>query len=299
MGDILNKIERPVRTGELTKKIWSHFGTGYTKLTQVRAATGFADLNTADMMIMGEWPSTGNELHGIEIKVSRSDWLNEVKNPHKNDSVKSYCDRWWLVIADENMVKPGELPEDWGMMAYQGAGRKLKVVKKAPKLEPVPKDNLFIASLLRHNDKEAIPIDVHNDVIRDITRQAAADEKIKGRALFEFVRTLTLGFGIVIKEGREYDYTKPNAPKVFSKWKAELSKTYLGSESAEGLAALMQKASKLDDVNSEVGILQRNLQELIVQGEKLPYNKDVERAIVWARWGLKSCQQITGHREDA
>lgn len=48
--------DRPVRTGELTKKIWTHFGAGYIKLTQIRAATGFMDENTADAMVFGDWP---------------------------------------------------------------------------------------------------------------------------------------------------------------------------------------------------------------------------------------------------
>lgn len=281
--------DRPVRTGELTTKIWNHFGPGYVKLTQVRAATGWADLNTADMMVMGEWPSTGNELHGFEIKVSRSDWLNEVKNPHKNDSVKGYCDRWWLVIADESMVKPGELPDDWGMMAFQGRGRKLKVVKKAPVLDAQPMDHCFVASLLRHNDKEMIPIDVHRDALRDEQRQAEADLKKKTRELFDFVRVLSGGFGIQIKEQREYDYTKPGRAKVFSRWKAAIKKTYLGELTAPEVAELLRKAALVDNINSEVAVMRRNLKSIIDKAEDSD-DVEVRHTAMWANYALKNCQ---------
>ncbi|MFI2837584.1 YopX family protein [Mycolicibacterium sp. PDY-3] len=240
------RIEHQVRTGELTEKIWNHFGVGYVKLTQVRAATGWADSNTADMMVMGEWPSTGNELHGFEVKVSRADWLNEVKNPHKNDSVKSYCDRWWLVIADESMVKGDELPDDWGMMVWQGRGRKLKVVKPAPKLEAAPMDHCFVASLLRHNDKQMIPVDVHNDKLKDAVRDAEALAKKKEASLHDFVSTITKELGIVVRPANEYDYT--DGKTKFKRWTGELRKSIHGRMDGLTLAVLLRRFSDLDFV---------------------------------------------------
>ncbi|NIL77158.1 hypothetical protein [Rhodococcus sp. B10] len=292
MSEYLTDESRPVRTGELTEKIWHRFGAGYTKLTQVRAATGHFDANTADMMVMGEWPSTGNELHGFEVKVSRADWLNEVKNPHKNDSVKSYCDRWWLVIADESMVRVGELPDDWGMMAFQGRNRKLKVVKKAPKLAPKPMDHCFVASLLRHNDKDAVPIDLHLDRIRDAYRDAEVELKTKHHALFEFVRTLSTGFGVRIKEHKEYDYSKPGRHKIFSRWIAEIKGTYLGEQRAEDLVELLQKADRIDSIQRDVEYLQGRLQQIIADAPQA--DQAVDRAVVWAEYALKHCDSFLG-----
>lgn len=238
------RTESQVRTGELTEKIWNHFGAGYIKLTQVRAATGWVDLNTADMMVMGEWPSTGNELHGFEVKVSRADWLNEVKNPRKNDSVKGYCDRWWLVISDESMVKEGELPDDWGMMVWQGRGRKLKVVKAAPKLDAAPMDHCFVASLLRHNDKAMIPVDIHNDKLRDAVREADALAKKKSASLHEFVSTITRELGIIVKPRSEYDYAASKTR--FKEWTGEIRHSIHGKMSAEKLGALLHRFADLD-----------------------------------------------------
>lgn len=289
-------MSAPVRTGELTEKIWNHFGVGYVKLTQVRAATGYADMNTADMMVMGEWPSTGNELHGFEVKVSRADWLNEVKNPHKNDSVKSYCDRWWLVIADESMVREGELPEDWGMMAFQGRGRKLKVVKQAPKLEPVPMDHCFVASLLRHNDKDMIPVDVHMDKLRDAARDAAALEKRKNAELLDFVRSIAKEFGVQIKEHREFDYSQPGRTKLYSHWKAEIKGTYMGEMKAEELASMLRKISAFDSIKSEVEIIERRLQEMVDKADTI---RNQDYVLPWAEWALKNCKTVLADGETA
>jgi len=35
---------------------------------------------------MDLWPSGGLEIHGHEVKVSRSDWLRELKEPEKRPS---------------------------------------------------------------------------------------------------------------------------------------------------------------------------------------------------------------------
>jgi hypothetical protein len=160
--------ERPLRTGELTDMVISKYGAlngasnlgKYIPLTQVASSTGGAN-NIADIMILGAWHSSGNLLEGFEVKVSRADWLNEVKNPQKCLPSKQYCHKWWLVIADASMVKEGELPDDWGMMAVDNGS--LKIIKKAPLLEPVPIAMDFLASLLRTDARETIPLDVHRD----------------------------------------------------------------------------------------------------------------------------------------
>lgn len=276
-----------MRTGELTEKVWHMFGAGYVKLTQVRAATGWADLNTADLMVMGEWPSTGNELHGFEIKISRSDWLNEVKNPRKNESVKSYCDRWWLVIADENMVKPGELPDDWGMMVWQGKGKRLKVVKKAPKLDAQPMDHCFVASLLRHNDKEMIPVDVHRDKLKDAHLAATALEKKRHEELYEFVRYIAKGFGIAIKERKYPEYGSPLNGKLFAKWYAQIKNGMTGDMDAEAFANRMVKAYHHDSLVKHVEWIKESLEKILAT-EDDPRNS----ARVWAEWALIDCKKF-------
>lgn len=195
-----------IRTGELTELVVKKYGGShgaenlakYIPLTQVAASTGGAN-NIADVLVLGAWKSSGNYLDGFEVKISRADWLNEVKHPEKCMAVKQYCDRWWLVIADASMVKEGELPDDWGMMAVEEGlmGEPvLKVVKKAPLLESKPMSHDFVASLLRTDARGSIPFDVHNDKMKDLQRKYDADYKEKYEALNEFVKYLAKDLGI-------------------------------------------------------------------------------------------------------
>lgn len=84
---------------------------------KVRNGAGFAATRTADAIAIDTWPSKGLEIHGFEVKCSRSDWLTELKCPEKSEPFRRFCDRWWLVAASRDIVKPRELPDGWGLMA--------------------------------------------------------------------------------------------------------------------------------------------------------------------------------------
>ena len=116
---------------------------------QVRNSTGVTYApRTADAVALNLWPSRGMELHGFEIKTSRSDFLNELKLPEKSDSIAKYCDRWWLVTSNPEIVQRGELPAAWGLLVMHGTA--LKCEEEAKKLEALPLDRTFVASLLRN-----------------------------------------------------------------------------------------------------------------------------------------------------
>lgn len=108
-------------------------GPRYAGMAHVRSDAGFDAKRTADYIAVDLWPSKGLALHGHEVKISRADWLNELKDPSKSAEFMKHVDYWWLVIADAAMVKVGELPEGWGMIAVGGDG-KLRTVKQAPRL---------------------------------------------------------------------------------------------------------------------------------------------------------------------
>lgn len=199
-----------MRTGELTHMVIEKYGgnngaenlSKYIALTQVASSTGGAN-NIADVMVLGAWHSSGNMLEGFEVKVSRADWLNEVKNPAKCRPSKQYCHRWWLVIANASMVREGELPEDWGMMAVVDG--QLKVIKKAPELQPVPLTVDFVASLLRTDARESIPLDVHRDELKDYKRDIEAEYKKRYAGLLNFVKELHRELGIDLQNSGSAD----------------------------------------------------------------------------------------------
>lgn len=93
----------------------------------VRSAAGFDSRRTIDAISLGLWPSRGMLLDGYEIKVSRGDWLRELKNPAKAEEFAGLVDRLWLVVADASIVKDGELPPGWGLLVRHGKQLREKV----------------------------------------------------------------------------------------------------------------------------------------------------------------------------
>ena len=118
---------------------------GYITLEEVRDATGFDSNRSADAMAISLYRSRGKALWGFEFKVSRSDWLHELKQPEKAESILRYCNYWALVVPDKNIVKTGELPETWGL--YVAQKNRLKCVVPCPKLDPLPLSVTMLTAL--------------------------------------------------------------------------------------------------------------------------------------------------------
>lgn len=117
-------------------------------LFEVPNGTGGNGRVFADAVAFGLWPSHGHLVEGVEIKVTRSDFLSEMKKPLKSQPVFQYCDRWWLACP-KGMVSPDELPPTWGLLELCGDVLRQKV--KAPKLSPESMPRTFIAGLLRRH----------------------------------------------------------------------------------------------------------------------------------------------------
>ena len=128
-------------------------GDQWVFATHVPDAAGFSGSRTADAVAMNMWSSKGRELHGHEVKVSRADWLRELRQPDKAQAVAKYMDRWWLVVPDPAIVRDGELPDSWGMLVV--TADECHVIRRAPKLRPAPLSRNFVAGLMRSTMKTA------------------------------------------------------------------------------------------------------------------------------------------------
>lgn len=74
----------------------------------------------SDLLGISLWGSRGIRIYGFELKVSRSDWLNELKNPAKaEEGAWSQCDRFHLVTP-KGIVEPGEVPLPWWHLELVG-----------------------------------------------------------------------------------------------------------------------------------------------------------------------------------
>jgi len=84
--------------------------------------------------------------HGHEVKVSRSDWLTELKDPGKAEVFRRHMHFWWLVVSDRSIVRD-DLPDEWGLMVK--AGGRLRIVRQAPLLDPEPMRPDMVGALMR------------------------------------------------------------------------------------------------------------------------------------------------------
>jgi len=159
-------------------------------IVEVPDATGYGKQRTADAVAMSLWPSRGLEVFGFELKASRSDWMRERDDGSKAERIARYCDRWWLVVADEAIVKAGELPPTWGMLApapaRAGTDPALRIVVEAPKLSPEPIDRSFLAALFRTlNKAESVPRHEHEAAVAKAREEARETEFLHYRSAVE------------------------------------------------------------------------------------------------------------------
>ncbi len=129
----------------------------YALLQEVANTTGSSSRRHADAVALSLWPSRGLVLHGFELKAYRGDWKREKADPAKADEICKFCDFWWLVVSQESIVQPGELPDTWGLLAPNGTGDALVLVKQATKMEAEPWTRGFMAALLRRAGESMVP----------------------------------------------------------------------------------------------------------------------------------------------
>lgn len=115
-------------------------------LFNVANATGSVS-RRADAIVQSLWPSRGLWFAGVEIKVSRADWLRELKDGGKAEAIARFCNRWFLAVSDAGIVLPNELPDGWGLIAPERGA--LRIVTKSIDRTPEPWTPSFRAAILR------------------------------------------------------------------------------------------------------------------------------------------------------
>lgn len=197
------------RSDELVSRMRAHFcAPEYALFLEVMATTGARANRRTDAVAISLYPSRGLMVHGFELKVSRSDWLREMKDTTKAEEIFGFCDHWWLVVGDASIVKNGELPEPWGLIVPRGDG--LYVKKKAPKLDPKPLTRGFFAALARRANESAseaiedrvrlATAKIREDAARDLAR-VRDDKNSRSAELFKRVREFEQASGIDISRG--------------------------------------------------------------------------------------------------
>lgn len=130
----------------------------YICAEHVRAGAGF-EQRTADFIAVDTWESSMRQgwltMHGVEVKVSRSDWLRELKDPDKAATGMRFASHCWLAVPDPSIVREGELPLSWGLLAPAGSrGLVARIPATGRRVEPITPT--AIAALLRAVAKSAV-----------------------------------------------------------------------------------------------------------------------------------------------
>ena len=149
-------------------------GMEWVFLPQVRSSTGSAS-RIADGIAFNMYQSTGYEILGFEIKVSRGDWLSELKQMSKSNEIMGYCDKWYLVVSEPAIVKEGELPKNWGLLVLKD-GKLVQKTRPIPQ-KPMPMPPSFTASVLRRSGDEVNKIRNQHVKREDIAAEVEAARK--------------------------------------------------------------------------------------------------------------------------
>lgn len=128
----------------------------------------FIDLVALDTT--GRYP----ELHSIEVKVSRGDWLNELRKPEKSRPAREATDRHYLLAGSMDVFREDEVPEGWGVLVADG-GRvvehrpaRLSLARADP---PTPWSRRIVTAFLRRVHTEQRPTKTLQQACRDAERK--------------------------------------------------------------------------------------------------------------------------------
>lgn len=119
----------------------------YAFFSELRLGTGYgADANGyIDGYVIYLWGEL--ERTAFEIKISRSDFLSEVKKPSKRRQAMAFSNKFYFV-APAGLLKPEEIPCDSGLMEVTESNE-LKIKVKAPVRESIRPTWRFFAALAR------------------------------------------------------------------------------------------------------------------------------------------------------
>lgn len=161
--------------GDVTRAVWSHFAQqSWAGLAEVTAhpgrdehvgwtpGTGIPEEQRSrriDLLLLRPPRKTGIgslERLAIEVKVSRSDFLTDVRNPHKQARWRELAHRHAFAVPD-GLVDPSEIPDGSGLLtvstaeSWRGVGVQLvKWAKRAPYTDTNPDVPAWLAMNLAY-----------------------------------------------------------------------------------------------------------------------------------------------------
>lgn len=129
-------------------------GREWAFFEELRAGTGYRSREKKinpeqrfDAWVINLYPSKNHHTIAYEVKVSRSDFLNEIKNPSKRKTAMLYSNEFYFVTP-KGLVKASEIPEGCGLIEVDDKLNTRVVVKAEVRPEAELNWNFF-ASVAR------------------------------------------------------------------------------------------------------------------------------------------------------
>ncbi len=252
-------------TEELDDKLRQHFisdkdqldraGAGAVYLTEV-TVPGHSG-RRADAVHVGLWASRGAGIVEVcELKVSRADWLKELKDPKKAEAWWPHCNVFWLVVPHAGIVQDGELPKGWGLIMPSGRGRRFKVVVE-PEVREFEITPGLLTTLLKNTETtrvNALGL-LERQLYRKFSEQQEQIKRQRGvfsekdKRRLELVESLEAALGVELS-----DYSWDD--KLTTEGAADVLK-----ELAQGRAALDKARHRTESAVRELDRVARTAQE--------------------------------------
>lgn len=123
-------------------------------VTELPTTTGlYYPLRIIDVFALALIPSMNYERIAYEVKVSRADWLSELRHPKKRARAVALCNRFFFVLA-HGIYKKGDLPKGLCGILEITLERQIKLIRRAVRRTIKPMPVGFIAALARRIKQE-------------------------------------------------------------------------------------------------------------------------------------------------
>lgn len=223
---------------------------------EVGQGTGAKSGRYADAVMMSLWPSRGLELHGVEIKVSRSDWKREAADPSKAEAIARFCDRWWVHTPEGVVDDISDVPPMWGLREWDG--KKWNTLREAEKTEAENISRPFLAAMLRRADG------LHKQFVREASQEAYAEaerrrSEDRARMNDEVKRRVERMTSDLSRANEQFAEMEKAMGKPFSDWSidgAQLGRAALAICAAAGNQWSGMKPKDLRKMADEIETLQ-------------------------------------------
>lgn len=143
-----------MKTQAVVAALYRHYeARGYMCLDELKPGTGTAGGYSGgiDFWCMHQWPSEKYARIAVEIKVSRSDYLREVKQQHKQRNALRHSNLLYFA-APVKIISPWELRQDAGLLEVRDDGS-VREVRPAPWRDTDPPTLAFLAAVMRRMDR--------------------------------------------------------------------------------------------------------------------------------------------------